>query len=233
MTNIYLLRHGQASFLSDNYDQLSPLGEQQSEALGKYFAQKNIQPGAVWCGELVRHRQTLDAFVKGFGAALPEAQFDAVFNEHQGTEVYKAYKEELLQAEPELQARLQSHGKHDPEVRKGFLRLFFKSIHAWSQGELVAEGFEQFSQFASRVHKANKLLQEQAQLHQDILVFTSGGTVSMFIGLMLELKPSQVIDLNWQTRNTGITELAYGNKRFFLRGFNQVPHLPDEWISYV
>jgi broad specificity phosphatase PhoE len=43
MGNIYLVRHGQASFGAENYDQLSTLGQQQSQRLGEYFAQKGIQ----------------------------------------------------------------------------------------------------------------------------------------------------------------------------------------------
>ncbi|MCH1491392.1 MAG: histidine phosphatase family protein, partial [Luminiphilus sp.] len=31
MASIYLIRHGQASFGSDNYDQLSPVGQRQAD----------------------------------------------------------------------------------------------------------------------------------------------------------------------------------------------------------
>ncbi|MEK9990253.1 MAG: histidine phosphatase family protein, partial [Halieaceae bacterium] len=31
MASLYLIRHGQASFGSDNYDQLSPLGQRQAD----------------------------------------------------------------------------------------------------------------------------------------------------------------------------------------------------------
>ena len=35
MSELVLVRHGQASFFSDDYDQLSPLGELQSQTLGQ------------------------------------------------------------------------------------------------------------------------------------------------------------------------------------------------------
>ena len=38
MGTIYLVRHGQASFGSDDYDQLSPLGEEQSWHLGQWLS---------------------------------------------------------------------------------------------------------------------------------------------------------------------------------------------------
>ena len=38
MSRLFVIRHGQASFLADDYDQLSPLGEEQGRALGAYWA---------------------------------------------------------------------------------------------------------------------------------------------------------------------------------------------------
>ena len=43
MTKIYLIRHGQASFGSDNYDQLSEIGRQQAAVLGDYFFNHEIK----------------------------------------------------------------------------------------------------------------------------------------------------------------------------------------------
>lgn len=37
MGTLYLVRHGQASFGADDYDQLSPLGQRQSVRLGEYL----------------------------------------------------------------------------------------------------------------------------------------------------------------------------------------------------
>ena len=42
MGTLYLVRHGQASFGADDYDQLSELGHKQSVRLGEYFAHKGI-----------------------------------------------------------------------------------------------------------------------------------------------------------------------------------------------
>ena len=40
MGTLYLVRHGQASFGADDYDQLSPLGQQQAVRLGEYLRPK-------------------------------------------------------------------------------------------------------------------------------------------------------------------------------------------------
>jgi len=38
MAELYLIRHGQASFGAEDYDQLSSLGKTQCELLGAFFA---------------------------------------------------------------------------------------------------------------------------------------------------------------------------------------------------
>ena len=58
MAHIYLVRHGQASFGSDNYDQLSSLGFEQARLLGQWFAHTRQSFGQVVTGGMARHRQT-------------------------------------------------------------------------------------------------------------------------------------------------------------------------------
>ena len=59
MGTLYLVRHGQASFGADDYDQLSARGQQQSERLGAYWRERGLRFDAVLCGTLRRHGQTL------------------------------------------------------------------------------------------------------------------------------------------------------------------------------
>ena len=54
MASIFLIRHGQASFGTDNYDRLSELGCRQSEVLGRYLVHHDIHFDAVYSGELQR-----------------------------------------------------------------------------------------------------------------------------------------------------------------------------------
>ncbi len=42
MASLYLIRHGQASFGSDNYDQLSPLGQRQADVSGRFFCDTKL-----------------------------------------------------------------------------------------------------------------------------------------------------------------------------------------------
>ena len=42
MSNLFLVRHGQASFLETNYDKLSSKGEAQSRMLGEYWVKHGV-----------------------------------------------------------------------------------------------------------------------------------------------------------------------------------------------
>jgi broad specificity phosphatase PhoE len=79
MGTLYLVRHGQASFGADNYDQLSPNWgtEAKSERLGEYFAHRGLRFDAAFTGTLQPpNAQTLAGICKG-GAGIALAGFAA------------------------------------------------------------------------------------------------------------------------------------------------------------
>src|SRR5260370_12956958 len=56
---LFLVRHAQASFLEQNYDKLSALGEAQACHLGEYWARRQIVFDRVCAGPCVRQKDTL------------------------------------------------------------------------------------------------------------------------------------------------------------------------------
>ena len=60
MTQIILIRHGQASFGAANYDALSDLGRTQARWLGEHFAKLGVRRARVICGTLSRQIDTAD-----------------------------------------------------------------------------------------------------------------------------------------------------------------------------
>ena len=70
MGTLYLVRHGQASFGADDYDQLSELGQRQSERLGRYWAERGLRFDAVITGTLKRHEQTWQGIARGAALEL-------------------------------------------------------------------------------------------------------------------------------------------------------------------
>ena len=63
MSVLTLIRHGQASFFADNYDQLSELGERQARALGEYWARRELKFDEVYTGPRVRQSHSAELAV--------------------------------------------------------------------------------------------------------------------------------------------------------------------------
>jgi broad specificity phosphatase PhoE len=62
-----------------------------------------------------------------------------------------------------------------------------------------------------------------------VLVVTSGGVIGRLVAATLGADAEAAIQLNLQTRNTGITEMVRGRSAQRVVSFNAIPHLehPD------
>ena len=58
MGSLLLIRHGQASFGTDDYDRLSPLGHQQAQWAADELVRRNVVPAQVRHGALRRQAET-------------------------------------------------------------------------------------------------------------------------------------------------------------------------------
>ncbi len=215
---IYLIRHGQASFMAENYDQLSPLGYAQAEALGKWWKDNLAVPDYIAHGTLNRQRQTWESFRGAGSPKLPKAQIIEGLNEHQGTDVLKYHRNKQAEV---------------PTDKKGTLQQFFKMNMQWIAGEIDSGPYEPWADFQMRVRSAFEPLFAELQPKQSIAVLTSGGVIATAIGMTLGLSDEKIMELNWQIRNSSISVLHYSKGRLFLRDYNWVPHLEKEQITYV
>ena len=89
---LFLVRHAQASFLEQNYDKLSQLGEAQARLLGEYWAQRNVLFDRVCVGPRVRHKETANLVKNSYsqaGVEFPEPSVLPEFDEYQGEAVLK------------------------------------------------------------------------------------------------------------------------------------------------
>jgi broad specificity phosphatase PhoE len=69
MSTLYLIRHSQASFLSENYDKLSPIGEQQATILGKYWATRKLKFDRLATGPRERQKQSAQLVGRAYQAS--------------------------------------------------------------------------------------------------------------------------------------------------------------------
>ncbi|MFV3380355.1 histidine phosphatase family protein [Pseudomonas sp. NY15354] len=224
MGNIYLIRHGQASFGADDYDVLSPVGARQSHALGEHLAQLDLRLDRCLAGDLRRQqdtaRLTLQA-MQAHGCSTPAIETDAAFNEFDADGVIRALLPDLLPQEPDALHILRNGTTH----RSEFQRLFALMVQRWHDGEHQSDGLETWQAFTARVQGGLARVLEGADRGDNIAIFTSGGTIAALLHLVTRITPSQAFALNWQIINTSLSHLKFRGNDVVLASFNSQAHV--------
>ena len=221
MGNLYLVRHGQASFGAADYDNLSELGHRQSVRLGEYFAGKGLQFDAVITGTLKRHAQTWAGIAQGAGLTHQPLEWPGL-NEYDSEAVIKAIHPTPLE-KPDT-----------PEMYRHHFRLLRDGLTQWMNGVVSPQGMPSYNDFVRGVTSA---LEHVRKSHTgNVLIVSSGGPISTAVGHVLGTTPETTIELNLRIRNSSVTELAYTPKRHMLLTYNTLPHLDDaahaDWVTY-
>ncbi|WP_028693624.1 histidine phosphatase family protein [Pseudomonas cremoricolorata] len=234
MGNLYLIRHGQASFGAADYDVLSELGARQSHALGVHLGQLGLRLDRCIAGSLRRQqdtaRLTLEA-LQASGCAAPDIETDPDFNEFDAEGLVRSLTPALLRDEPDALQVLR-----DPrEQRSEFQRLFALMVQRWHAGEHDA-GLETWTAFTARIERGLQRLLDAASPADDIAVFTSGGSIATLLHLFTGITPAQAFTLNWQIINTSFSHLKFRGREVSLSTFNSQAHVrllqSPELITY-
>ncbi|MEM8896075.1 MAG: histidine phosphatase family protein [Bacteroidota bacterium] len=228
MSQVYLIRHGQASFMEKNYDQLSELGQQQARKLGAWLYSKGLAFDQLYSGTLERQINTCKLSI----GEESTPTIDHSFNEHEGPAIFKNHFPTYLRDRQELGTAIQEKGMKEPSVRKQLVKAFFQMHHMWVKGEIESGEHESWTAFKERSSRAFEII-ESAVKNGSVAVYTSGGLIAALLGQVLGLGDEKIVDLNWQIRNTSIAELKYSSGRFMLREFNTTPHLEAADVTYV
>jgi broad specificity phosphatase PhoE len=133
MAELYLVRHGQASFGADNYDELSPSGRTQSGWLGEYFAQAGLRFDRIVIGTMQRHRQTADAILAAMGGPQVEIAQDAGLNEYDFQALFAVLGETGMP--PGLSTEL-SAGLSSTRSKKDFYKGLKHVLQLWAEDRL-------------------------------------------------------------------------------------------------
>lgn len=226
MGTLYLVRHGQASFGAEDYDNLSELGIKQSVRLGEYWRNKGLKFDAVLVGTLNRHAQTYAGICKGAGFNLEARQWPGL-NEYDSQAVIAAIHPQRLE-KPDT-----------PELYRRHFRLLRDGLTQWMNGVVSPKGMPTYPEFLLGVTSA--LDHVRSQLHGagsgNVLIVSSGGPISTAVGHILGTTPETTIELNLRIRNSSVTEFSFNPKRHALVSYNTLPHLDEAhhapWITYA
>jgi broad specificity phosphatase PhoE len=211
---ILLVRHGQASFGSADYDVLSPLGERQARSLGAALAERGLRPRAVVSGSMVRQAASAAALAGEAGWDL-EPSVDAGWNEF-----------ELSGLVPPTSA-----GKQ-PRDRAAFQDALEAGMHRWAGTVGAPLTGESFADFAARAESALRTAAERQPRGATTLVVTSAGVIGWLAASLLGAGVEQWVRLNRVCVNTGVTTLISGRRGISLVSFNDHSHLSPLEVTY-
>ena len=233
MALLTLVRHGQASFLQENYDKLSERGESQSRILGEYWVRTGARFDQIYYGPACRHLRTGEIVGEVFrqaGTAWPQPLTLPELDEYPGIEVVRTFLPGLMETHEDiraLDAEFRQAGEQDVAFRL-FDKLFARITRMWVAEELDSPDVEPWKDFCARIDRGIGVIREAAGKNARIAVFTSGGVIAATVRKALDLAPQKTLELSWTSRNASYTELLFSPERFSLASFNNHPHLENE-----
>jgi broad specificity phosphatase PhoE len=210
MGQVLLVRHGQASWDTEDYDALSETGWEQSRLLGRALAGRGVAATLVVHGSMRRHRETAEA------AGLAEqATVDAGWDEFDHLAMLGAVPSPVEGRSP---------------TRAEFQAWFETATERWTGGEHDTGYEETFGAFGDRVTAALRRTTE-AVGSGTAVVLTSGGPTSwagatvLGAGLEREARVRLWRRLNRVCVNSGVTKVVTGRSGLTLVSFNEHTHL--------
>ena len=238
MSQIILVRHGQASFLEGDYDKLCANGEEQARLLGEYWSRRGVVFGSVYSGPRVRQQETariVAGTYRNAGLRFPETVVMSEFDEYAAEAVLRESLPQLLPGNAQINElhRAYTDSSESSERRKNFQKLFEAVIAKWVAGETAAAGVESWHEFCLRVERGLAQVVRDTPPAASAVVFTSAGAIGGAMRRALHLSAEDTLQLTWMSRNASFSSFLASGERFTLSTFNAHPHLDrDGLLTY-
>lgn len=232
MSTLLIVRHGQARFLTDDYDRLSETGHEQARLVGEHWAAESITPTHVYSGSLKRQRDTAQgalAVLKAAGDVDIEHRLDERLNEFPADELMQFVLPKLCDDDPEVAADARAFEQSDD--KKTRYRLIHRQLEAVMRAWIgdrynVAEGgIARWAEWSGGVRDALKAAMSVPS-GSTVAVFTSGGPVGVSVQTVLAAPEIKAAEMNWRVFNASITQMTFSSSRISLDTFNETAHLP-------
>lgn len=238
MSQLTLIRHGQAAAFTADSDRLTDLGVTQAKRLGDYLVAQGRSFEQVVTGGLLRQRQTAEHVAAAYAAAgrdFPVASVDAGWDEYDAGAILPSLTTALRARDPEFAriAQAAESALGTPEQNRYFQRAFEVVMDAWVGGETADGACESFDVFQARILAARDRV--RAAGAKRVAVFTSGGPIGINVAASLGAPSEAAMRVNYRVRNASLTDFLFsGTQRLSFDGFNAVPHLEAEpgLVSY-
>lgn len=223
MAAVYVVRHAQAQYGTDDYDRLSELGARQCELLAARLKDRGVRPNRIVCGTMRRHRQTATLVSRAAGWTAEIADDDG-WDEYDHDDVLRAG----LRGEGRSDADVDGTGRaRQPEHAPALER----AIDRWIDDQLPSAN-ESFPRFRNRIMTAFSKLTATLGPGDQAVVFTSGGPMAIVAADLLAREPLVWRKLDRATVTTGVTVVGIGRSGSTLVSFNEHGHLPPSLRVY-
>jgi broad specificity phosphatase PhoE len=226
MSVLLMARHAQASFHGKDYDELSPLGREQSRCLGLHWTELQLVLDRVYVGPRRRHQQTMEGVAEVYrerGLPWPEVIALPELDEHAGLHVLNHCLPELGRVDPALQQLAEKILQGAERSQRDYVRLFQTVTRLWVRQELRLPNLEAWHEFRTRVSQGIEQITKVSRGRKTVAAFTSGGPVAAAIGRALELNDEKALEASWMVLNAATTQFVFSGERFSLAAFNIPP----------
>lgn len=237
MSNIYLVRHGQAG-TRDGYDRLSDLGKRQAKLLGEHLAGQRLMFSAAYAGAMRRQQETASevrAVYQQLKVGFPELVTRQEWDEFNLDQIYREIAPAMCEDDAEFreqyeamrqQVRL-SNGQQSAAVHRRWLPCDSQIMNAWISEKYPYQG-ESWKAFIERVAGFRPEAQNGTQRKENIAIFTSAMPVAIWTGLALEITDQRIMRLAAVLQNSSYSILRFKADELRLLTFNAAPHLTDD-----
>lgn len=225
MARLYLVRHSQASFGHENYDQLSQLGYKQSAYIPKHFESNTHFPiNALYRGDMLRHQQTAEHSFKDMPATIISG-----LNEFNHENVLHIHRPEIADREKAMMIVMSQ-----PNPKQFVEDEFDIAMNKWMDEEGPTVYAESYTAFKERALNALQqiITTSRKEKHKEVVVITSGGVISLLVAHILGMPQSKLAGLNTIIANTSVTSLLFNDSKITLGYFNNYSHLPKEMVTF-
>ncbi|PCJ26259.1 MAG: hypothetical protein COA96_05820 [SAR86 cluster bacterium] len=224
MSEIILVRHGQASFGKESYDKLSQKGIDQVKILAAHWQETGERFDFIYSGTLLRQNETANELLSLVSSNPTRSTEHASLNEYDGDPLVRVYLRDYG-----AQEGFGDFEKGHFKDEKKFQRVLEATTAKWIRNELQPQSedthFEYWADFQQRVHAVIDEIMQKHTGGARVLVSTSGGVIAMALQRVLQFPDEQVISTNWMVRNSSVTRVKYGQGKVSLTQFNSMAHL--------
>ena len=227
MSELYMIRHGQASFGEKNYDRLSPMGVVQAEIVARHWVGIGRKIDTIYVGTMQRQIDTAGALISAYKDTqipVPEIISDSAFDEYDSASVFQAQLPRMIDENPSISKKLADIYTD----KRTFQLLFEEAMNRWISGTWDMPGAVTWRGFNDRVVKGVRQIMQTQGAKKRLAIFTSGGPISVVVQEALNLTDKSAMALSWQIMNASITRFKYNTRRLAMAGFNDITHLELE-----